>query len=167
MKFIYKKYRVLFAVILFSSIGAVIKGMSMKNPDSISTYTVPMCYLGNAYETIPFPVSTSQDKKYYLGSMLGLKIESIKVDGSPLLAVEKDVDLDDVDMRVGHFESGVYVYRMNINELFFARDFRDGDFEIDRYELPVEYRTIEIIYALRSIDGELGAPVRIMLQGEK
>jgi hypothetical protein len=133
----------------------------------ISTSTTPMTYLGTKYETIPFPAVLTPHKKYYIGAVFGLKIISIKADGALLKASEVDVDLDDIDARIGIINSDQYIYRVNINRLYFVREFDGEEFIVDRYALPSVYTEIEITYATRYVDNQLGPVAKVILRGKE
>jgi hypothetical protein len=98
----------------------------------------------------------------------GVGIISIFCDGVELDAKESNVQFDDPDFKAFEFSGGSYIYRIFLDELYFAHkvDADSATYSLYKYDLPSHFVKLEIEYKIRFANNLNGSTKKLVVYSE-
>lgn len=110
----------------------------------------------------PFVVTKFNQAVTYLDPIWGIRIHRLFADGSPVHALRHDADLDEADFRKIPLGEDPFIYQVRRSNLVFARAFNEqGEYRLERFDIPLPAKLIVIEYRLRESNESQG-PVLIL-----
>ncbi|MEO3430492.1 hypothetical protein AAFN88_16660 [Pelagibius sp. CAU 1746] len=105
--------------------------------------------------TLPLAINVEPGTELYHDPMWAIKIVDIWADGQRVTEKRSGIYLDDINIESGIVNSRLFIYKIRISVMLFGDISSNGDYEVVKYSIPKDVKTLKISYRFADYNGSI------------